>query len=176
MHNAARARRRRCRTARCDTATARGNARRREVPAGCARTAARAASPGMRFKELCPKAASPAGPNVPFWDTAPPPQARGLPNEQQDGALAPGWTVPGDHFGVRSFADDPSLSGDVLVDSAVPSLQSPEIHPRLWHLPCSRAGPQPGGRRGEGGVRLGLRFRALPHAGCLPVLMYLVCY
>ena len=72
-----------------------GNARRREVPAGCAHAAARAASPGVRFKELCPKAASPAGPHVPFWDTAPPPQARGLPNEQQDGALAPGRTVPG---------------------------------------------------------------------------------
>ena len=95
MHNAAHARRRRHRTAHCDTATARGNARRREVPAGCARAAARAASPGVRFKELCPKAASPAGPHVPFWDTAPPPQARGLPNEQQDGALAPGRTVPG---------------------------------------------------------------------------------
>ena len=95
MHNAARTRRRRRRTARCDTATARGNARRREVPAGCARAAARAASPGVRFKELCPKAASPAGPHVPFWDTAPPPQVRGLPNEQQDGALAPGRTVPG---------------------------------------------------------------------------------
>ena len=65
------------------------------VPAGCARAAARAASPGVRFKELCPKAASPAGPHVPFWDTAPPPQARGLPNEQQDWALAPGRTVPG---------------------------------------------------------------------------------
>ena len=91
MHNAARAWRRWRRTARCNTATARGNARRREVPAGCAR----AASPGVRFKELCPKAASPAGPHVPVWDTAPPPQARGLPNEQQDGALAPGRTVPG---------------------------------------------------------------------------------
>ena len=91
MHNAARARQRRRRTARCDTATARGNDRRREIPAGCAR----ASSPGTRFKELCPKAASPAGPHVPFWDTAPPPQARGLPNEQQDGALAPGRTVPG---------------------------------------------------------------------------------
>ena len=90
MHNAARARRRRC-----DTATARGNAYLREVPAGCARAAARATSPGVRFKELCPKAASPAGPHVTFWDTAPPPQARGLPNEQQDGALAPGRTVPG---------------------------------------------------------------------------------
>ena len=95
MHNAARARRRRRRTARCDTATALGNARRREVPACCARAAARAASPGVSFKELCPKAASPAGPHVPFWDTAPPPQARGLPNEQQDGALTPGRTVPG---------------------------------------------------------------------------------
>ena len=95
MHNAARARRRRHRTAHCDTATARGNARRREVPAGCACAAARAASPGVRFKELCPKAASPAGPHVPFWDTAPPPQARGLPIKQQDGALAPGRTVPG---------------------------------------------------------------------------------
>ena len=95
MHNAARARRRRHRMAHCDTATTRGNARRREVPAGYARAAARAASPGVRFKELCPKAASPAGPHVPFWDTAPPPQARGLPNKQQDGALAPGRTVPG---------------------------------------------------------------------------------
>ena len=95
MHNAARARRRRHRTAHCDTATARGNARRREVPAGCARAVARAASPGVRFKELCPRAASPAGPHVPFWDTAPPSQARGLPNKQQDGALAPGRTVPG---------------------------------------------------------------------------------
>ena len=64
-------------------------------PAACARDAARAASPGVRFKELCPKAASPAGPHVPFWDTAPPPQARGLPNKQQDGALAPGRTEPG---------------------------------------------------------------------------------
>ena len=95
MHNAARARRRRCRTAPCDTATARGNARRREVPAGCAHAAARAGSPGVRFKELCPKAASPSGPHVPFWDTAPPPQERGLPNKQQDGALAPGRTVSG---------------------------------------------------------------------------------
>ena len=95
MHNAARARRRRRRMARCDTATAWGNAHRREVPAACARPAARAASPGVRFKELCPKAASPAGPHVPFWDTPSPPQARGLPNKQQDGALAPGRTVPG---------------------------------------------------------------------------------
>ena len=73
----------------------RGNARRREVPAGCACAAARAAIPGVRFKEQCPKAASPAAPHVPFWDTAPPPQARGLPNKQQHGALAPGRTVPG---------------------------------------------------------------------------------
>ena len=160
MHNAARARRRRRRTPRCDTATARGNARRREVPAGCARAATRAASPGVRFKELCPKAASPAGPHIPFWDTAPPPQARGLPNEQQDGALAPGRTVPSAasfHFGVRSFADDPSLSGGILVGSAVPSLQSPENHPPLWHLPCSRAGPQPGGgAQGRGVLGWGL--------------------
>ena len=94
--------------ARGDTATARGNARRREVPAGCARAAALAASPGVRFKELCPKAASPAGPHVPFCDTSPPPQARGLPNKQQASAAS-------FHFGVRSFADDPSLSGGILV-------------------------------------------------------------
>ena len=98
------------------------------------------------------------------------------------GPLRPGGLCPAQasatsfHFGVRSFADDPSLSGGILVGSAVPSLQSPENHPPLWHLPCSRAGPQPGGRTGEGGVGLGLRCRALPHAGCLPVLMYLVCY
>ena len=179
MHNAARALRRRRRTARCDTATARCNARRREVPAGCARTAARAASPGVRFKELCPKAASPAGPHVPFWDTAPP--RGGSLTSNRTGPLRPGGLCPAQasvasfHFGVRSFADDPSLSGGILVGRAVPSLQSPEIHPRLWHLPCSRAGPSRGAHRG-GGVWLGLRCQALPHAGCLPVLMYLVCY
>ena len=131
------ARRRQRRTARCDTATAWGNAHWREVPAGCARAAARAASPGVRFKELCPKAASPAGPHVPFWDT--PPQARGLPNKQQDGALAPGRTVPGAGqrgIVVRSFADDPSLSGCILVGSAVPSLQSPASHNRGFESLC----------------------------------------
>ena len=162
MHNAALARRKRRRTARCDTATARGNARRREVPAGCARATAHAASPGARFKELCPKAASPAGPHVPFWDTAPPPQAGGSLTSHRTGPLRPGGLCPAQastasfHFGVRSFADDPSLSGGILVGSAVPSLQSPEIHPRLWHLPCSGAGPQPGGAQGRGVLGWGL--------------------
>ena len=167
MHNAARTRRRRRRTARCDMATARGNARRREVPAGCACAAAcaaaRAASPGVRFKELCPKAASPAGPHVPFWDTAPPFRRGGSLTSNRTGPLRPGGLCPAQasvasfHFGVRSFADDPSLSGGILVGSAVPSLQSPEIHPRLWHLPCSRAGPQlGGGRTGEGVLGWGL--------------------
>ena len=162
MHNAARARRRRHRTTHCDTATAQGNARRREVPAGCARAAARAASPGVRFKELCPKAASPAGPHVPFWDTAPRLRRGGSLTSNRTGPLRPGGLCPAQasaasfHFGVRSFADDPSLSGGILVGSAVPSLQSPEIHPRLWHLPCSRAGPQPGGAQGRGMLGWGL--------------------
>ena len=139
--------------------------------------AAHAASPGGRFKELCPKAASPAGPHVPFWDTAPKPQARGSLMSNRTGPLRPGGLCPAQASAASfHFADDPSLSGGILVGSAVPSLQSPENHPPLWHLPCSRAGPQPGGRTGEGGVGLGLRCRALPHAGCLPVLMYLVCY
>ena len=60
------------------------------------------------------------------------------------------------HFGMRSFADDPSLSGGILVGSTVPSLQSPEIHPRQWHLPCSSAGPQPGGAQGRGVLGWGL--------------------
>ena len=151
------------RTTRCDTATARGNARRREVPAGCAR----AASLGARFKELCPKAASPAGPHVPFWDTAPPPQAGGSLTSHRTESLRPGGLCPAQasaasfHFGVRSFPDDPSLSGGILVGSAVPSLQSPEIHPRLWHLPCSGAGPSRGSHRG-GGVGLGHRVGPSP--------------
>ena len=84
------------------------------------------------------------------------------------GPLRPGGLCPAQasaasfHFGVRSFADDPSLSGGILVGSAVPSLQSPEIHPRLWHLPCSRAGPQPGGAQGRGMLGWGLGVRPSP--------------
>ena len=78
---------------------------------------------------------------------------RGLPNEPQDGALAPGGlcraqaSVALFQFGVRSFADDPSLSGGILVGSAVPLLRSPEIHsPTLASaLPCPARG-----RTGEG--------------------------
>ena len=168
MHNPALARRKRRRTARCDMATAWGNACRREVPAGCARAAARAASLGGRFKELCPKAASPAGPYVPFWDMAPPSQAGGSLTSHRTGPLRPGGLCPAQasaasfHFGVRSFPDDPSLSGGILVGSAVPSLQSPEIHPRLWHLPFSGAGPQPGGAQGRGVLGWGLGSAPLP--------------
>ena len=182
MHNAALAWRKRRRTARCDTATARGNARRREVPAGCARATAHAASPGARFKELYPKAASPAGPHVPFWDTAPPPQAGGSLTSHRTGPLRPGGLCPAQastasfHFGVRSFADDPSLSGGILVGSAVPSLQSPEIHPPtlasalLWsRAPAWRS-------TGEGGVGLGLRVGPSPARAAYLFWCILVCY
>ena len=168
MHNATHTRLRQRRTAHCDTATARSNARRQEVPAGCARAAARAASPGARFKELCPKAASPAGPHVPFWDTAPPPQAGGSLTSHRMGPLCPGGLCPAQasaasfQFGVQSFADDPSLSGGILVGSAVPSLRAPEIHPPTLASALLRSGAPAGGRTGEGGVGLGLRVGPSP--------------
>ena len=117
-----------------------------------------------------------------FWDTEPLPQAGGSLTSHRTGPLGPGGlclaqaSVASFQFGVRSFADDPSLSGGILVGSAVPSLHSPKIHPRLWHLPCSGAGPQPGGAHRGGGCWVGAQGRPLPYAGCLPVLMYLVCY
>ena len=84
------------------------------------------------------------------------------------GPLRPGGLCPAQasaasfHFGVWSFADDSSLSGGILVGSAVPSLQSPENHPPLWHLPCSRAGPQPGGAQGRGVLGWGLSVGPSP--------------
>ena len=168
MHNAALARRKRRGTARCNTATAQGNARRREVPAGCARAAASAACPGARFKELCPKAASPAGPHLPFWDTAPPPQAGGLLTSHRTWPLHPLRLCPAQasaasfQFGVRSFADDPSLSEGILVGSAVPSLRSPEIHPPTLASALLRSGAPAGGAHRGGGVGLGLRVGPSP--------------
>ena len=113
MHNAARVRRKWRRTAGRNMATARGNAHRWEVPAGRARAAARASSPGARFKELCPKAASPAGPHVHFWDMPPSPQAGGSLTSHRTGPLCLGGLCPAQasaasfQFGVRSFADVP---------------------------------------------------------------------
>ena len=125
--------------------------------------------PGREVQRAVPAVpASPAGPHVPFWDTAPPPQAGGSLTSHRTGPLRPGGLCPAQasvasfHFGVRSFPDDPSLIGGILVGSAVPSLQSPEIHPRLWHLPCSGAGPQPGGAQGRGVLGWSLGSAPLP--------------